>query len=61
MFITHKGKVMKNKRNQKNIIWKILLKIEKFFMTRKGMLYDVHFWKNDMCNSTELIYQKMTN
>ena len=25
MFITHKGKVMKNKRNQKNIIWKILL------------------------------------
>ena len=61
MFITHKGKVMKNKRNQKNIIWKILLKIEKFFMTGKGMLYDVHFWKNDMCNSTELIYQKMTN
>ena len=25
MFITHKGKIMKNKRNQKNIIWKILL------------------------------------
>ena len=25
MFITHKGKDMKNKRNQKNIIWKILL------------------------------------
>lgn len=36
-------------------------KIEKFFMTGKGMLYDVHFWKNDICNSTELIYQKMTN
>lgn len=39
----------------------IINKIEKFFMTRKGMLYDVHFWKNDICNATELIYQKMTN
>ena len=36
----------------------IINKIEKFFMTGKGMLYDVHFWKNDICNSTELIYQK---
>ena len=24
----------------------IINKIEKFFMTGKGMLYDVHFWKN---------------
>ena len=39
----------------------IINKIEKFFMTGKGMLYDVHFWKNDICNATELIYQKMTN
>lgn len=39
----------------------IINKIEKFFMTGKGMLYDVHFWKNDICNSIELIYQKMTN
>ena len=36
----------------------IINKIEKFFMTGKGMLYDVHFWKNDICNSIELIYQK---
>ena len=52
-----------------DIIWKpklfiaktsdeIINKIEKFFMTGKGMLYDVHFWKNDICNSIELIYQK---
>ena len=33
----------------------IINKIEKFFMTGKGMLYDVHFWKNDICNATELI------
>ena len=36
----------------------IINKSEKFFMTGKGMLYDVHFWKNDICNSIELIYQK---
>ena len=27
----------------------IINKIETFFMTGKGMLYDVHFWKNDIC------------
>ena len=33
----------------------IINKIEKFFMTGKGVLYDVHFWKNDICNSIELV------
>lgn len=39
----------------------IIKKIEPFFMMGKGISYDVHFWKNDVCNSTELIYQKMIN
>lgn len=38
----------------------IINKIEKFFMTGKGMLYDVHFWKNDICNSIEIIYVFLT-
>lgn len=27
----------------------IIKKIEKFFMMGKGISYDVHFWKNDVC------------
>ena len=58
---SHSNEKSDNLHHMQQLSYPQLFFQEKFFMTGKGMLYDVHFWKNDICNATELIYQKMTD